>query len=102
MPRCCVLLARQHEAGRALAAICAAPIALGRAGVLRGKRATCYPGFEPELTGAKLSEQRVVEDGQLITSRGPGTALEFALVLVSRLVGKAAARRLRAEMLAAG
>ncbi len=93
------LLKAQNAAGKRLAAICAAPMALAKAGVLSGKRATCYPGTEPELAGATLSEERVVHDGNVFTSRGPGTAVEFALALVSDLVGHEEAAALRRQML---
>ena len=85
-------------AGKLVAAICAAPIALEAAGVLRGRRATSYPGNE--LPSAAYSEERVVEDGNLVTSRAPGSALEFALRLVARLVSPEASGRLGASMLA--
>ncbi len=85
--------------GAHLAAICAAPIALGKAGALQGKRATCFPGFEAELTGAVLSHDAVVEDGDVTTSRGVGTALAFALSLVARLRGADAAQTLAVRML---
>ncbi|MBI4603622.1 MAG: DJ-1/PfpI family protein [Planctomycetes bacterium] len=93
------LIKKQAQAGRRLAAICAAPIALGAAGVLQGKRATSYPGFEKELRGATCVQDRVVRDGNVMTSRGPGTAMEFALELVSELKSKDAAKALRAGML---
>jgi len=80
-----------------LCALCAAPIALERAGVLEGKRATSYPGFE--LPTAEYVSDRVVEDGKVITSRGPGTAMEFALTLVRRFVGHVKATELRQRML---
>jgi len=83
--------------GKLVAAICAAPIALERAGVVAGKRATSYPGFD--LPSAEYSNERVVEDGQLVTSRGPGTAMEFSLVLVRRLAGSGKATDLRQGML---
>jgi 4-methyl-5(b-hydroxyethyl)-thiazole monophosphate biosynthesis len=89
-------LAREHKL---VAAICAAPIALEAAGVLRGKRATSYPGNE--LPSARYTEERVVADGALITSRGPGTALEFALTLVERLNGPEATQKLRTGMIVA-
>lgn len=92
------LVARAAAEGRLVAAICAAPIALAAAGVLRGRRATCYPGFE--LPGATRTDERVVVDGRIVTSRGPGTALDFALALVRELVGSAEELRLRAAMLA--
>lgn len=93
------MLRRQHERGGTLAAICAAPIALGKRGLLEGKKATCYPGFEGELVGAEHSEARVVVDGHTITSRGPGTALEFALALVEHLKDRENAEYLRKRML---
>ncbi len=89
----------EHAAEGEVAAICAAPIALGRAGLLEGRRATCYPGFEDGLGGAEVAEAAVVEDGPVVTSRGPGTALPFALTLVERLVGADKAAELRRGML---
>ena len=93
------LLQEQHAAGRRLAAICAAPIALGKAGLLEGRAATCYPGFEDQLTGADLATDRVVESGRVTTSRGPGTAIEFALALVEQLCDGETASRLREGLL---
>ena len=93
------LLRRQAERGGRIGAICAAPIALGKAGLLRGRKATSYPGFEKELSGATYREERVVADGNIITSRGPGTALEFALRIVEELKGAVAAEELRTGML---
>lgn len=92
----------QHGRGGRLAAICAAPIALQAAGVLRGVRATSYPGFQDQLAGSRYQEERVVVDGLVTTSRGPGTALAFALQLVSDLVGPEVAARLAAGLLVAG
>ncbi|MBP3395986.1 MAG: DJ-1/PfpI family protein [Clostridia bacterium] len=86
--------------GAYLAAICAAPMVLGRRGLLEGKEAICYPGFEGELKGATISEKRVVRDGNIITGAGMGVALEFGLALVSVLKGEDAARKLRAAVLA--
>ena len=71
-----------------LAAICAAPLVFGRRGLLRGKRATCYPGFEKELVGATYTAEAVVTDGNITTGRSMGVALEFAKELVSVAVGK--------------
>jgi 4-methyl-5(b-hydroxyethyl)-thiazole monophosphate biosynthesis len=93
------LIRKQSQAGRKLAAICAAPIALGSAGVLQGKRATSYPGLEAQLPGATYSQERVVRDGNVVTSRGPGTSLEFALELVSQLRSSEVAQKLRQGML---
>ncbi len=63
-------------------------MALGKLGILKGKKATCYPGFEQYLEGAKCVSQHVVRDGNIITGMGPGAAVEFALALVELLVGK--------------
>ena len=70
------------EEGKMVAAICAAPSVLGAAGLLEGKHATCHPGFEEKLTGATTSEDEVVVDGNIITSRGMGTAIPFAFEIV--------------------
>ena len=67
-----------HEAGKAVAAICAAPMVLGENGILEGKKAVCYPGFEANLKGATVLKEEAVTDGNVITSRGLGTAIEFA------------------------
>jgi 4-methyl-5(b-hydroxyethyl)-thiazole monophosphate biosynthesis len=82
-----------------IAAICAAPIALERAGLLTGRSATAFPGVE--LPSARRSAGDVVEDGNIVTSRGPGTALPFALALVRRLFSAAAADELAAKMVVA-
>jgi len=93
------LIKRQHQSGRRIGAICAAPIALAAAGVLQGKKATSYPGFENELRGATFLTNTVVRDGNIVTSRGPGTAFAFAFEIVAELAGKQAADSLRAGML---
>jgi 4-methyl-5(b-hydroxyethyl)-thiazole monophosphate biosynthesis len=93
------LLRRQHEAGGRLAAICAAPIALSVAGVLEGRRATSYPAFAGELRCRAYAEEPVVVDGPVVTSRGPATALAFALTLVAELVGAERSRALGERML---
>lgn len=76
------------QQGRYVAAICAAPSVLAAAGLLDGKRATCFPTCLDEFPAVKLANAAIVEDGNLITSRGPGTAMDFALLLAERLVGK--------------
>ncbi len=87
--------------GGVVAAICAAPMVPGTLGLLRGRRATCYPGFEGYLEGATLVEgAAVVEDGNFITGRGPALSIDFALALVARLAGSAAARKVAGGLLA--
>lgn len=87
---------------KVVAAICAAPIALAAAGVLEGRRATAYPAFRDQLGGATVVEdQRVVVAGNVFTSAGPGTALEFALRLVAHLAGRSKADELAKAMLLA-
>lgn len=88
------------QSGSYIAAICAAPSILGTLGLLRGKEAICYPGFEEKLLGAKISENRVVVDGKIITAAGMGVALEFGLLLVELLCGKEKAEALRKGVIA--
>jgi 4-methyl-5(b-hydroxyethyl)-thiazole monophosphate biosynthesis len=83
------LLQHMSQQGKHVAAICAAPSVLASAGLLDGKRATSYPGALDEFTTVHKQAAAVVEDGKLITSRGPGTAMDFALTLVERLAGHA-------------
>ena len=85
--RIITLLKNMAAAGRYTAAICAAPIVLAEAGLLAGRRATSYPGFLDALPDIQLSTATVVQDGQVLTSRGPGTAMDFALALIEVLVG---------------
>jgi 4-methyl-5(b-hydroxyethyl)-thiazole monophosphate biosynthesis len=92
------VLAHAHR-GAVVAAVCAAPIALARYGLLGGKTAACYPGFEDALDGATVDAAAVVVDGNIITSRGVGTALAFALALVTTLVDRATAESLAQKML---
>ncbi len=73
------------EEGKLVAAICAAPSILGENGILKGKRATCHPGWEDRLTGAVVSEETAVTDGNVITSRGMGTAVDFSLAIIRKL-----------------
>lgn len=81
----CSELKRAAADGRYVAAICAAPSVLGKLGILSGHAATCYPGFEDQLIGAQVKETPVVVDGHVITSRGMGTAIEFAAELIALL-----------------
>lgn len=80
------LLKRHCAAGRKAAAICAAPSVLGELGLLNGKKAVCYPGFEDSLLGAEVLFDKVVKDGNITTSRGMGTAIDFALSLIEQLI----------------
>lgn len=82
------LLLAQNTAGKYCAAICAAPMALGRAGLIKGAY-TCYPGFEGNVAAHAPSKEKVVIEGKIITSRGPGTAYDFGLALLEILAGKA-------------
>lgn len=82
------LLQRMAQNGRYIAAICAAPKALASAGILEGRQATAYPGTLDGLSGLTLSSAAIVQDGQVITSRGPGTAMDFTLTLVELLCGR--------------
>jgi 4-methyl-5(b-hydroxyethyl)-thiazole monophosphate biosynthesis len=85
------LLKQYAQEGKKLAAICAAPLVLGGLGLLQGKKATAYPGFESTLQGAEYVEAGVVKDGNVITGKGPGFALDFGLAIVEMLQGKAKA-----------
>jgi 4-methyl-5(b-hydroxyethyl)-thiazole monophosphate biosynthesis len=83
------LLQRMSAQGKYVAAICAAPSVLATAGLLDAKRATAFPGALAPFAQVQQQTQALVEDGKFITSRGPGTAMDFALLLVERLAGKA-------------
>lgn len=85
------LIRKSVEQGIYLAAICAAPTVYGSKGLLKGRKATCYPGMEGELLGAEVSYEKVVTDGTFITSRGLGTAIDFGLKLAEILKGKSVA-----------
>ena len=88
------------ENDKYLAAICAAPMVLGMAGALKGKKAVCYPGFEKHLLGATNTADRCVTDGKIITAIGCGAAMEFGLAIVSELCGKKKAEELKNGILA--
>ena len=87
------LVKRYDGEKKYLAAICAAPAVFGTAGILNGKKAVCYPGMESWLTGAVIGENIVETDGHITTSKGPATAVFFALKLVEILKGKDAAQK---------
>lgn len=82
-----------------VAAVCAAPLVLGKRGFLKGKRATCFPGFEDYLKGAILSENRVEHDGNFITSRSAGTAAYFAFEILKVLKNEAIADKVKMSMI---
>lgn len=84
---------------RFIGAICAAPSILGHKNLLQGKRACCYIGFEDELLGAEVVQDPVVRDGFIITSRGAGTANQFAFSLIEALKGKERADKIKAAIL---
>lgn len=92
------LLQSFHAAGKLTAAICAAPTVLAKAGLLEGKHAVCYPGMEGQLAGARAGFQPVAVDGTVITSRGIGTAIPFALALAQYFNGAECAEALAAEI----
>lgn len=86
------LIHQYHEAGKYLAAVCAAPTVYGEKGLLQGRKATCFPGMESGLVGAEHREDKVVCDGQFITSRGMGTCIDFGLTLLAKLTDEANAQ----------
>ncbi|HRK77026.1 MAG TPA: DJ-1/PfpI family protein [Thiobacillus sp.] len=96
--RILALLKKMAAAGKYTAAICAAPMVLAEAGVLDGKQATSYPGFLDALPGVTVSAAAVVQDGKVLTSRGPGTAMDFALALVEVLTGSEKRQQVEAAL----
>lgn len=92
------IIRRLHDGGRQVAAICAAPMVLAAAGVLAGRRATAFPGFLDRAAELTFVDEPVVVDGRVITSRGPGTALDFALELVTQLAGPGARQKIESQL----
>lgn len=86
------------ENNKLICAICAAPSILGHKGLLDGKNATCFPGFEEELFGANVSKDFVVRDGNIITAKGMGSAIEFGLQIAEILTSKENAQKIRASL----
>lgn len=86
------------ENGIYAAAICAAPMVLGLKGMLKGKNATCFPGFEEKLLGASLARDGVCTDGKIITAKGAGRSIEFGLALVEALKGKECALEIKGKI----
>jgi 4-methyl-5(b-hydroxyethyl)-thiazole monophosphate biosynthesis len=93
-PGLLALIQKYNAEGKYIAAICAAPVIFGGLNLLVGKKAVCYPGCENELTGAILLPDKVVKDGNIITSKGPGTAPDFALSIIETLKGAAVAEKI--------
>jgi len=81
-----------------IAAICAAPSVPGELGLLAGVNATCFPGFETRLSGARIVDAPVVTDGKFITSKGPGTTIAFALEILALLKGSAVSQEVQRTM----
>ncbi len=92
------LVTDMYGAGKIVSAICAAPIVLGKYGILEGRKATCYPGFEEQLNGGEFVDEMAVVDGNVITSRGLGTSMEFGFALIEQLVSKEAANEVRKQI----
>ncbi len=93
-------LVAAKNSGGFICAICAAPSVLGKRGLLRGKHAICYPGFEKYLDGAIISDKRVVRDGNIITAAGMGVSMNFGFELIRALKGDAAAEDIKKAVLA--
>ena len=85
--------------GKPLAAICAAPLVFGNRGLLQGKKATCYPGFESYLAGAEYTAALVETDGNFITAKGPGAAMDFAFAIVEKYCGIEKVNELKSGMM---
>ncbi len=96
--RVAALIQHLQQQGKPVAAICAAPMVLAAAGALDGRRATSYPGFLKDAMRTTVVDEAVVADRGVITSRGPGTALDFALALVAELAGPEARARIESGM----
>ena len=92
------LLVKAHGDGKLVAAICAAPMVLGRIGILEGRKATCYPGCEGDLFGAEYTAAAVEEDSNIITGCGPGVSFDFGFAIVERFCGSGAVATLRSQM----
>ena len=95
----CELLKKQYAEEKMIAAICAAPSVFGQLGLLEGRVATCYPGFEEKLKGAIVCSTKVAVDGHVITSKGLGTAIDFSLKLIELLADKETADKIGAGII---
>ncbi len=92
------LLLNFNEHKKPIAAICAAPMVLGKLGLLKGRKATCYPGFEDYLEGARYTAALVEKDGNIITGKGPGAAFAFAFTVVESLLGQEVVAEVKHKM----
>ena len=95
-------LVAQNAAGRRIGAICAGPMVLGHLGLLDGRRATCYPGFEKRMTGATYTQEQVTIDGNIITGKGPGASMDFGYAILGKFVAPEAVAELKAQMMYKG
>ena len=84
-----------YENDRYICAICAAPMILGKKGLLSGKKAVCFPGFEDELIGAEISDSYICTDGKIITAKGMGSAVNFGLAITAAVLGDEMADKLK-------
>lgn len=94
----CNLVLKFAGENKPMAAICAAPLVFGKLGVLKGKKATCYPGFDKYLEGAEYTGAMVERDGNIVTGKGPGASIKFALALVELMVGREKVKELEEAM----
>ena len=93
------ILNKSAEENKFIAAICAAPLILGKMGILRGKNAVCYPGFESNLLGANIVNEPSVRDGFILTGKGPGAVFDFAFALCDMIKGESkTSSKLKKEM----
>ena len=95
----CRLLTAHHAQGKRIGAICAAPFVLGRLGILKGKRATCYPGFEKFLNGATYTQELCTVDGNITTGKGPAAAFIYSFRLLEQLVSREKSEEVKSGML---
>ena len=94
----CEKIVEADKRGVLIAAICAAPMVLGRLGLLEGRKATCYPGCEVDLKGADYTAVAVEEDGNIITGCGPGVSFDFGFAIINRFCGSSVVETLRSQM----
>lgn len=92
-------LLNQFKSGRRVSAICAAPMVLGSIGILKGKRATCYPGFEKYLDGAEYTRELCTVDDTITTGKGPAAAFVYGFCLLAQLTSEELAQKVKTDML---